>query len=447
MRLMKLEGKKVFMLGSFFALATLLFYIQRSQPRGNELEQITSNVHKRLINYASFLTRRNSRQQSVDPWANIPNFAIYVRFASFNPRWPKEFEDVFLRSMRLFFPMDRAKLLVVLDDERKEDHQLGEKLKTIWPKPDVCFLEPGDPSMYKNNGKGRMFLDMLYPDNCTDIEYVGYVDTDTFFDTLVTPQLLFDTEDNNKPIIVAKIGETFIDCWLEASFLFLRKKEVLQCMSTFPVMIKTEHMRQMRKEVSKLHGGKPFDEIFRDSAKSASCICQFSFMCNYLWYYHRDEYSWRMQMVPNGDWRINKKDKIREQQVDREYYYDSNKVKPAWMVPIPRSSMHLRHGFDQNGKAFTGYPPSSVIEEIIKEGLCYSAGFKYCPEKCTRFNETSLQKGLFLFEWSAWFWDKRCMTEQKKHYANVQKHVEHNVNNNRDVFGVKSVTEMCQNLL
>ena len=279
------------------------------------------------------------------------------------------------------------------------------------------------------------------------------MDTDTFFDTLVTPQLLFDTDDNNKPIIVAKIGEIFIDCWLTASFMFLKKKEVMQCMSTFLVMIKTEHMRQMRKDVSKLHGGKPFDEIYRDTLKLSQtygmyCTCQFSLMCNYLWHYHRDEYSWRMQMVPNGDWRINRKDKIMKQQVDRAYYYDSKEVKSEWMVPIPRSSIHLRYVIDKKtGKAFTGYPPPSVVEEIIKEGLCYSAGFKYCPEKCTRFNETSLHYVLYSFEYWNWFWDKRCMTEQYQHYANVRKLVEYNVNNNRDIFGIKSVTEMCQNLL
>ena len=50
-------------------------------------------------------------------------------------------------------------------------------------------------------------------------------------------------------------------------------------------------------------------------------------------------------------------------------------------------------------------------------------------------------------EFWPWFWYKRCMTEQNKHYASVRKLVEYNVHNNRDVFGVKSVTEMCQKLL
>ena len=49
-------------------------------------------------------------------------------------------------------------------------------------------------------------------------------------------------------------------------------------------------------------------------------------------------------------------------------------------------------------------------------------------------------------EFWPWFWYKRCMTEQNKHYANVRKLVEYNVPNNRDVFGVKSLTEMCQKL-
>ena len=208
-------------------------------------------------------------------------------------------------------------------------------------------------------------------------------------------------------------------------------------------------MQQMRKDVSKLHGGKPFDEIFRDSLDpGTNYACQFSMMCNYLWYYHRDEYSWRMQMVPNGNWRINKKERIIAQQVDRDYYHDNKEVKPEWMVPIPRSSIHFPYGLDKaTGRHLSGYLSPSVVEEIIKEGICYSAGFKYCPEKCTRFNEKSLHERLYSFEFWQWLWDKRCMTEQYKHYANVRRLVEYNVNKKKDVFGVGSVTEICQTLL
>ena len=52
-----------------------------------------------------------------------------------------------------------------------------------------------------------------------------------------------------------------------------------------------------------------------------------------------------MQMVPNGNWRINKKERIIAQQVDRDYYHDNKEVKPEWIIPIPRSSIHLRYDF------------------------------------------------------------------------------------------------------
>ena len=384
------------------------------------------------------LRGNDNKTIQINPWDGIPDFVLYLRLTA-GPRWEREYEDVLIRTMKLFFPKERAKLLLVLDDEKQEDHNLGERMKREWPFPEICYMKPGDKGIYHGWGKARMFWDMMYPDNCTNATYVGYVDSDTFFSTLVTPQLLFE---NDKPIIVAKIGLAPYPCWEDTTEKFLGKKEVMQCMSTFPVMIKTQHMQEMRKFLS-AEKGKSFNAIFRDSAQNndPACICQFSLMCNYVWYYHRDEYAWHLQMVPNGDWMGEKHVKS---QVSVEYY--QKEVKPEMRIPIPRSSIHLRYTITDGIILDKKEPEKNVIEDFIKEGLCYSAGFEYCPGKCKRWNNTHVHYNLYSFETYQWFWDKRCKEEQDKHYRNVKQLVNYYVNQNKEVFNVKSITELC-NLL
>ena len=379
--------------------------------------------------------RRVNKTVEFSPWHGVPEFVLYLRLTA-GKRWEHEFKNVLIRTMRIFFPKERAKLVVALDDEKQEDHDLGERMKTEWPFPDICYMKPGDKGVYHGWGKGRMFWDMMYPDKCTNATYVGYVDSDTFFSTLVTPQLLFE---DGKPIIVAKIGLAPYPCWEDTTENFLGEKEVMQCMSTFPVMMKTKHMIEMREFLSRQQG-KSFDEIFRDSAQDndPTCICQFSLMCNYVWYYHRDEYSWHLQMVPDGNW---KGENLLSSQVPVEYY--EREVRPEMRIPIPRSSIHLRYTIT-NGRVLDKQEPKRhVIEDFIKEGLCYSGGFEYCPEKCRRWDNSKIHYNLYSFETYQWFWDKRCKEEQDKHYRNVKKIVNYYIRHNMEIFGLSSIKEMC----
>ena len=380
-------------------------------------------------------SRRVDKTVEFSPWYGVPDFVLYLRLTA-GKRWEDEFKDVLIRTMRIFFPKDQAKLVVVLDDEKQEDHDFGERMKREWPFPDICYMKPGDKRVYHEWGKARMFWDMMYPDNCTNATYVGYVDTDTFFSTFVTPQLLFE---DNKPIIVAKIGHAPYSCWEDTTENFLGKKEVMQCMSTFPVMMKTEHMSEMREFLSK-QKGKSFDEIFRDSAQNndPTCICQFSLMCNYAWYYHRDEYSWHLQMVPDGNW---KGENLLRSQVPVEYY--EREVKPEMRIPIPRSSIHLRHTITKGRVLDKQEPEKDVIEDFLKEGLCYSGGFEYCPAKCRRWDKSKIHYNLYSFERYQWFWDKRCKEEQDKHYRNVKKAINYYIKHKMEIFGLSSIKDMC----
>ena len=386
------------------------------------------------------MQQKGSKGDDTNPWNGVPEFIFYVRFTS-DIRWEKEYKDVLIRTMKIFVPQERAKLLIVLDDERQADHQLGERLKQEWPHPKICYRPPGDRMIYSRNGKSRMFWDMMHPDKCTNVPYVGFIDTDTFFSTLLTPNLLFE---DGKPIIIAKIGKPPYPCWEDATEKFLGKKEVMQCMSTFPVMIKTEHMKEMRQVLEK-EQGRNFGTIFRNSTEGgpwgALCLCQFSIMCNYVWYYHRNEYSWHLQIVPDGNW---KGESWVPSQVKPEYY--NTEVKPEMKIPIPRSSIHLRYTITDGAIYEKREPPHDAIEGFISEGLCYSGGFTYCPEQCQKWNKHKVHYNLYSFETYQWFWDKRCLPEQKKHYRNVEKLVNYYVRKKIPVFNVGSIDEICKHI-
>ncbi len=376
---------------------------------------------------------------AVSPWQDVPRYVLYLRLTS-GPRWETEYRKVLIRTMKIFYPIEGLKLLVVLDDEKPEDHSLGERLKSEWPYPDVCYRGPGDPEVYHNYGKGRMLWDMMHPDNCTNATYVGYIDTDTFFSTLVTPDLLFE---NRKPVIVAKIGQPAFPCWVKVTELVLRRKEVMQCMSVFPLMIKTSHMKELRMKIAKEHG-KTFGSIFSESAKEAGgmyCLCQFSLMCNYVWYYHRDEYSWHLQMVPDGNWTGASRASWVPNMVKPEYFH--KEVKPEEKIPIPRSAIHLRYSITNKKHLLGQEPEPFIVDDFIREGLCYSGGFERCPEKCKRWNKNKVHYNLYSFEWYQWFWDKRCLAEQEKHYEKVESFLQYYVDKNKEIFGLQSISQMC----
>ena len=397
----------------------------------------TTLLATRIFNF--FKTKSNILVRPYEGlnWRDTPDFVFYVRLTN-DIRFANEYRRVLVRSMKLFVPNDAANLVVALDSEKRQDHEFGEQLKNEWPFPTICYMDPGDPRVYYGSGKVRMYWDMMYADKCTNAKYVGFVDTDTLFDTLVTPQLLFEGQ---KPVIIAKIGEEpkwYNKCWVKSTARFLRKKQVMNCMTAFPVMFKIQHIKEMRESLSKQFS-KSFDEIFYESCiEKDDCLSQFSMICNYLWYYHRSEYSWHLQVVPRGYWDGTD---IVEGQVGPDYYHAE--IKPNMTIPVPRSSMHLRYSFVNGIPYSLRYPPDDAVHDIIQEGLCYSAGFDYCPGKCKKWKRNNVQFYLFSFEYNHWDWDMRCIASQNKHYNNVKEIVNYHFANGLEIFGANSIPEFC----
>ena len=303
-----------------------------------------------------------------------------------------------------------------------------------------------------------MFLDYFYPERYVSAEYVGFADSDTMFTTVITPQVLFKFEDNKwKPTVQARIGEPFWqehwDCWSDVSEYMLGKKEALQCMSYFPVIIKVEHIIEMRSYIEN-RTGKPFAEVFREAILIENpyfsktfkllndCMCQFSIFCNYIWYFHKDDYDFHLEMTPDESWDGQRR---RASQVTLKYLKNID-----WKLKVrkPRVAIHARH-FLENSQYVSGSletmkePVHSYLERRLQEGLCFSIGFDRCPERCTAFNSSKLHKTLFSFEKFQWSWDKRCYEAQTVHYQNVKRLIDSHEGHGKRIFGVGPLSDIC----
>ena len=383
-----------------------------------------------------------------DPWREFPSLELVIRTNSY-PHYIKLYSTWFLFSLKLFWPGHRLNLTLLLDDESQRDHAIGTRLSQAWPYPKTAYRKPGDPSIYTHNQRRRMFLSYFYPEEYVSAEYVGFVDTDTMFTTVITPKVLFV---NGKPTIQARIGQSYYqvraECWSDATEYFLGEKEALQCMTYFPVIFRVQHVVEMRRFAEKRFG-KPFIEIFKKSfdfhnpsVVGGDCVCQYSIICNYLWYHHRDEYDFHLQMAPNGNWTG---DHRRESQQSFEYFKN---IDPKYLIPKPRVAIHAQH-YMENGVFFdtredmTKGPRFKHLKRRIQEGLCHSIWFDLCPMNCIHIERNSLQLSLFSFELFDWTWDTRCLEEQRKHYENVKELMMFNNKHGREMFGVQFYHDVC----
>jgi len=383
-----------------------------------------------------------------DPWREFPSLEIVIRTNS-HPSYVRLYSTWLLLSLKLFWPEHLLNLTLLLDNESQRDHTTGARLSQVWPYPKIAYRKPVDPSVYGHNQRRRMFLSYFYPEEYVSAEYVGFVDTDTMFTTVITSQMLFV---NGKPTVQARIGQPYyqvgVECWSDVTEYFLGEKEALQCMTYFPVIFKVQHVVEMRKFAEKRFG-KPFLEIFKESLdiynpsqRGFHCMCQYSIICNYVWYHHRDEYYFHLQMNPNSSWTG---DHRRKSQPSLEYFQN---IEPKYLIPKPRVAMHAQHYLengvyiDKHGD-MTIEPHFTHLKRRVQEGLCHSIWFDLCPKNCMGFEKGSLQSSLYSFEMFDWSWDTRCLEEQRKHYEQVKKLIIFNRKHGVKMFGVENYNDIC----
>ncbi|KAL3872551.1 hypothetical protein ACJMK2_035774 [Sinanodonta woodiana] len=333
----------------------------------------------------------------------LPEVDIFLRMYSSGVNY---YDGLLIPSLKYFWPGNLS-IVVVLDGENQTDRKLGEVLRKQYPFPRVCFQGPANPKIYHGLGHQRMQRDFFYPERFTSKKYVGFIDTDTVFVTRVTRQLLFEEE---KPVVIGVYGPAADPFWSESSEItakIYKTKEVMKCMSYFPVIIKVEHIILLREYLEAIHA-KSFDDIFKMYAYLP--ISQFSWMCQYIWMFHREEYKFYFNQRPtkgNLTWRGENNSPGR---VNHTYY--NNVLTPEQRTPKPRTSIHYRYTAQ--------WKKVETLRRFLQIGLCFSGGFDVCVEFCSNVEKNSLQEGLFHFEGSDWRWDDRCLEEQRRHYAVVK---------------------------
>lgn len=418
------QRNTIFFLASTIFLILALIYIYINWNDRVTFKSIAQNpVEQQSSSWNSKLTKKGVAQNPV--WKSIPSFEMNIRMSYDPQRLYDNYVRWFLKSYRLFWPRELNNLTIVLNNELRGDHLMGKKLASLWPYPRIAFLDPPSSDAIGNNDvseRFRMYYDGFFPDKYTTAEYVGFSDTDTMFTTVVTPESLFK---NGRAIVVGYIGRSDF-CFPQGTEFLLKQKSVMN-MAYFPVTIKVAHLVEMRKYIEKIHG-ESFPKLFyktvffkKGTGVDTSCSCQFCVMLNYIWYHHRDDYEFHLQMYPNGAWN----GPIRAGQVSLDYL---RAIDREYKVPVVRVSTHARY-VNVDGKIHSKIdsmidPYATWLDKTIKEGICYSIGFEMCPNLCTQFSREKPHASLFSFETFNWLWEKEwCAREQAKHYANVHNYL------------------------
>jgi hypothetical protein len=332
-----------------------------------------------------FLMQVAAEWNCLRPWPQLELFMPFRVYPNNNPRfW--EVETIYLQTYLFFWPVELSKTSLVLvydkEDEASEHVRiLNGTINEIKQHRDVEIQMKSMPqSPYYRGGHDRQQYLMFWADNYSNSEYIGYVDSDAAFITYVDREDLFEDE---KPVVNARSGfhaaNDGTNNWSIGTYNTLKVLEPFRCMAYFPFIIHRKHLQEMREYISQLHN-MSFGEVFYQIMSSNS-FSQFNVMCTYLYYHHRDEYKWYVQ-IEQPDW-----DGVTP---PTPYGQDSNmsKFTPEMRKPKPRIATHVR---------YRGCPRCSVLnfdanKHIIRYynfllmGYCYGPPFPHNETKCQ--NET-----------------------------------------------------------
>lgn len=337
----------------------------------------------------------------------------------------EEYREFLVATVAAFWPtLERQQLVVVLDADSTADSEMGKKIEQTWPFPEVAYSSV--PEDLRSNGhvlqQEAYFFSDVYINGRA--RYVGMVDTDTLFSRNVEMDDVFDPV-NGKPFIIAQFGAPQNKFWgniprITAEVLKIDAKSTLRGMSHFPVVVACAHLVQFRAHVEALHG-EPFAAAWRHawnrSRRGFNDFGAFDVIVTYLWTYHRDHYSFRLQRRGGATDRSDEFDGLIQQF-------------PTLSTPLPRVSEHGHWRDPLKGLRFGTTPKLSPEQrnatimatiaerdKIILRGKCLSSSCKPSSADCANYFPIQKDVGvinfdlgnaLWTFEASDWRWDERA---------------------------------------
>ena len=362
-----------------------------------------------------------------------------------------DYKVYLVRSLCTFWPtMPRGALVLVLDQGSPQDEELGPRLAAEWPFPRVVYAQNPERSLLDAQ-IGPLFADTFVESGGGTPDFIGLIDTDTLFVSSVTRSSLFD-ESSGKPFVLAQVGNPpgkgFWDAVPGCTSAILGRKAFLRGMSYFPVLIKTEHFASFREHVSRQHPGRAFVDVIRETSKSVAtgCLGAFDLLVNYIYFFHRDEYHFRIQRRagPNDPATPDARFAASRSIISRKEG-EAALTRNA-TLPLPRIALnagwqqHLGHHRSSNSPdapynvslgSVEGYVDQPIYRLLLEHGWCLSGGAALNPAQCEKWSLLRKQKELvthggakvaftewaqWTFEGSGWLWDKRHEAESKKHF-------------------------------
>ena len=325
-----------------------------------------------------------------------------------------QFEEMLLRSLRLFWPAEAVRLLIVLDDESEADHEWGPELTRDlssygFASIRIAYEPPSDVYAYHGrDGHNRQQRSMFWADNFTSADYVGFLDTDTLFTTRVHPGDLFEC---GRPVVHGLMGKPQADFWAaagNATAAAFGRPQVMRGMQYFPVIMQPKHLKLMRDHITENLVTENFDEAFRHIVSGrltgSPYFSQFNMMATFIYYFHQCDYTFSLEELVPG---------YRETDEGHTTCLDDI-LDERNTFPRVKVAVHYRY--------ITAPEP---VETYLLEGYCRSeanlpSGDATFAARCSPFSPSTMQKALFDFEYHSWEWNSLCRRAQLKHYKALE---------------------------
>eukprot|EP00536_Pseudo-nitzschia_multiseries_P013685 jgi/Psemu1/291004/fgenesh1_pg.601_\ len=307
----------------------------------------------------------------------------------------KEYLDIVVPSLKLFWPMDELKIFFLTDKEKGPDviQPFSEELKASLPGAAQIRVDSNTPP-FEIEGAGsragwnRQQYYMFWADNYTEAEYIGFWDTDSMLSTRILPEDLFD---GDKPRVLALMVDGVCD-WTDAHNRHKQMTghyDVMQAMSYFPVVVKKSDLKLIRESLTKSLDCQTFDEAFPKILAMAKVddtlymYSQFTLMMNILYRERPDDYAFHLYPADN-----------------RAVNPATAKVPETHLTPYPRVAQHFNYLTEANAKRVETFkkenPNIHGVYAILRDGYCYS---QQNPEALKVCQDIDVENTVNHWEW------------------------------------------------
>lgn len=178
---------------------------------------------------------------------------------------------VLLQGLRVFWPPERFGTITLVFDEDAEDRVLARTLLNQYPSliGNAVFVNRtdvdqggGPDTQAPGHGYHAQQYDSMWMDRYSSAAFIGIVDSDALLISPVHEENFFDN--SGRPRVIPRVETPWGDLWKGAAHAanhFIGKPQPFRCMSYFPVIIKRDHLTQLRAHVEELHNA-TFGQVY-----------------------------------------------------------------------------------------------------------------------------------------------------------------------------------------